>query len=81
MIQYLFNHIEKIDEELLDQQTEECSGLVLKKYLCKVEGRVTSDYFKNIKTPDFVNISYKKTALEGFLLMVLFYWNKNTHFI
>jgi len=70
LVQYLINHIEKIDGEILDQQASECSGLVLKKYLCHVEGRVEQDYIKNVDLPEFVKISYKKTALDGFILML-----------
>jgi len=70
LIQYLFNNIEKIDDELLDQQAGYIFGLALKKHLCHVEGRVEPDYFKDIKTPEFVKMNYKKTALEGFLLML-----------
>jgi len=70
LVVYLFNHMEKIDDELLDQQAQDISGLVIKKHLSKVEGRVPPDYFKDIKLPDIVTISYKQTALEGFLLML-----------
>jgi len=70
LVNYLFNHIEKIDDELLDQQAKDCSGIVLKKTLCNVEGRVSQEFFHDIQLPDFITISYKEPALEGFLLML-----------
>jgi len=71
LVSYLSNHFKSIDSELLDQQASDCAELVLKKRLSHVEGRVPPEYFNNIKLPDFVTMSYKHTALDGFLLMVI----------
>ncbi|KAG4097570.1 hypothetical protein H8356DRAFT_1041189 [Neocallimastix lanati (nom. inval.)] len=70
LVHYLFGHIEKFDEELLDQQADECAGLVLRKYLNHVEGKTEQNDIKNVDFPEFVKISYKKTALDGFILMI-----------
>jgi len=70
LVYYLFNHIEKIDDELLDQTAEDCAGIVIKKRIAKVEGRVPPEYFKDIQLPEFVTMNYKQTALEGFQLML-----------
>jgi len=70
LVYYLFNHIEKIDDELLDQTAQDCAGLVVKKRIAKVEGRVPPEFFKDIELPEFVSMSLKQTALEGFQLMV-----------
>ncbi|ORX44850.1 hypothetical protein BCR36DRAFT_585965 [Piromyces finnis] len=70
LVAYLFNHIEKIDDELLDQTAKDCSGIVIKKRIAKVEGRVPLEYFKDIELPKFVKMSYKQTALEGFKLLL-----------
>jgi len=70
LVKYLSNHLEKIDSELLDQQASDCAGIVVKKRLAHVEGRVPPEYFNDIKLPEFVTINFKQSALEAFLLML-----------